>query len=86
MTETKDLAKRLARQLAAKGNKNSKGMAIAILKSRGDMTADGKLTAHGKQRQALGAAGRAKSRAAKATGKPASAFTYNAKTNKAKEK
>lgn len=43
----------------------------------------GKLTAKGKARQALGAAGRAKDRAAKESGRKASAYKYNAKTNRA---
>lgn len=85
MIETKDLAKRLARQLASKGNKDSKGMAYAILNKRGDAKGS-TLTAQGRQRQALGAAGRAKDRASKASGKPASAFRYNVKTNSTKEK
>ena len=41
------------------------------------------LTAYGKKRQAMGAAGRAKDRAAKASGKKASQYKYNAKTNRA---
>jgi hypothetical protein len=44
---------------------------------------DGKLTSKGKARQALGAAGRAKDRAAKNSGRKTSEFKYNAKTNRA---
>ena len=62
----------------------SRAMAIGILKKRGDLKADGKtLTAHGKKRNAMTAA---KDRASKATGKPASSFTYNASTNRTKKK
>lgn len=82
MTETKNLTERLTRQLASKGVKRAKGMAIGLLKKRGDMTAGGALTKHGKKRQALGAAGRAKDRAAKESGRPVSDYTYNAKTNR----
>ena len=82
MTETKNLLQRLTRQLAAKGTKGAKGMAIALLKKRGDMAPDGMLTAHGKKRQAMGAAGRVKDRAARESGKQASDYTYNAKTNR----
>ena len=82
MTEIKNLTKRLTRQLASKGVKDAKGMAVALLKKRGDMAANGALTQHGKKRQAMGAAGRAKDRAARESGKQASDFTYNAKTNR----
>ena len=41
------------------------------------------LTAYGKKRQAMGAAGRAKDRAAKRSGRKASVYKYNAKTNRA---
>ena len=41
------------------------------------------LTAYGKKRQAMGAAGRAKDRAAKASGRKASDYKYNSKTNRA---
>lgn len=86
MAETKNLKSRLARQLAGRGVANAEGMAIGLLKKRGDMNAAGELTPHGKVRQALGAAGRAKDRAAKSSGKPAENFTYDPKTNRAMEK
>lgn len=72
---------RLTSQLAAKGMSNAKGMAIALLKKQGNMAANGKLTAQGKKRQAMGNGGRAKDRAAKASGHKASDYKYNAKTN-----
>jgi hypothetical protein len=77
---SKSLVKRLTQQVG------SKPMAIALLKKRGDLTADNKLTPHGKARQALGAAGRAKDRAAKASGHPATDYKYNSKTNRARLK
>ena len=65
----------------------SRSLAINILKKRGDIKADGKtLTVHGKKRNAMTAEERAKDRASKATGKPASGFTYNASTNRTKKK
>lgn len=76
---------RLTRQLASKGVKDAKGVAIGLLTKRGDMK-DGTLTAHGKSRQALGNAGRAKDRAAKAGGGMPSDYSYNAKTNRATKK
>lgn len=49
-----------------------------ILKQHSDQ-----LTSYGKKRQAMGAAGRAKSRASKQSGKPVSMYKYNPKTNRA---
>jgi hypothetical protein len=80
------LLTRLTRQLASKGNKNAKGMAIAILKKNGQLNDNGELTAVGKKRQALGKAGRAKDRAAKYSGGKASEYKYNSKTNRATKK
>lgn len=79
------LETRLTRQLASKGVNDAKGTAIGLLKSRGQMDASGALTAEGKQRQALGADGRAKDRAAKASGgaHKASDYVYDKRTNKA---
>jgi hypothetical protein len=71
------LLKRLAAQVG------DKGMAAAILKKRGDMTATGKLTKKGKKRNNMTAAERAKDRASKAEGRKPSAFKYNPKTNRA---
>ena len=64
----------------------SKGMAVALLKKRGDMTPEGELTPKGEKRNKMTAAGRAKDRAAKAEGKKPSAFKYNPNTNSAKLK
>lgn len=85
------LAERLKRQLAAKGEKGEKGekgaegMAYGILNKRGDMKGS-KLTAKGEARQHLGAAGRAKDRAAKANGGKPSDYAYDKKTNHARRK
>ncbi len=84
MAETKSLQKRLARQLASKGKKGSRSMACSILKKRGDVDKKCKLTKSGKKRQALGAGGRAKARAAKySKGRKPSDYKYNSKTNRA---
>lgn len=76
------LETRLTRQLASRGVKDAKGMAVALLTKRGDMK-DGKLTAKGKERQALGNDGRAKDREAKYSGgkHKAGDYKYDAKTN-----
>lgn len=57
-------------------------MAAALLQKRGQLKG-GKLTSKGKARQALGAAGRAKDRAAKTSGRKTSDYKYNSKTNAA---
>lgn len=75
------LESRLTRQLASKGVKGAKNMARGLLKKRGQEDSSGKLTESGKKRQSLGASGRAKDRAAKASGHKASDFKYNSKTN-----
>lgn len=76
------LQTRLTRQLASRGVKDAKGMAVALLTKRGDMK-DGKLTEKGKERQALGDAGRAKDRQARYSGRKPEDFKYDAKTNAA---
>lgn len=79
------LQKRLTQQLAANGVKGASKMADALLAKRGQLK-DGKLTAEGKARQALGASGRAKDRAAKRSGGSPSDYTYNKKTNQTHKK
>lgn len=64
----------------------SRGMAIALLKKRGQMTKDGKLTEEGKRRDRMTAAERAKDRAAKKRGGKPSQYKYNPKTNTATRK
>lgn len=77
------IVKRLTRQLASKGVKGAHNMAVGLLKKQGNMDKSGKLTSKGKKRQAMGAGGRAKDRAAKASGHKTSDFKYNKKTNRA---
>jgi hypothetical protein len=61
--------------------------AIAILIQRGMLESDGKtLTAKGKARDAMTAEERAKDRASRASGKPASAYLYDPKTNRTRVK
>ena len=65
----------------------SRKKAIEILISRGHLKADGKtFTAEGAKRNMMTAEERAKDRASKASGKPASSFTYSPKTNTVKKK
>lgn len=71
------LVDRLAAQVG------DRDMAIAILKDRGHLDAQGNLTAAGRARDAMTAEERAKDRAAKRQGKPATAFKYDPKTNRA---
>ncbi len=73
------LLERLAKQTG------SKSMAAGILNKRGHMKGN-ELTAEGQKRQAMGADGRAKDRAAKAGGGKPSDYSYNAKTNIAHKK
>lgn len=81
---TSKIEKRLTRQLASKGMSNSKGMAHTLLKKKGIITESGELTKKGKVRDKLGPAGRAKSRAAKYSGKHKSGdYKYDKKTNMA---
>lgn len=79
------LVARLTSQLASRGVENPHSEAVSILKTRGHLDSDGNLTKEGKARQALGAEGRAKDRAAKYAGgkRKASDYTYNRKTNQA---
>lgn len=79
------LVPRLTSQLAATGVKDAKHMAVALLTKRGQMKG-GKLTAEGEKRQAMGASGRAKDRAAKASGGKASDYKYDKATNRATRK
>jgi hypothetical protein len=79
------LIKRLTRQLASRGVKGAEGMAAGLLEKRGHLK-DGKLTPEGKKREKLGNAGRAKDRAAKASGGKPSDYAYDAKTNQARKR
>ena len=77
-----NIVKRLTNQLGSKGVKNAKAVAIGKLTQYGILK-DGKLTEKGKKRQAMGASGRAKDRAAKAAGRSTKEYTYDKKTNRA---
>ena len=84
-----DILDRLVTQLKDKGMDNDKANAIArsqlqkhgVLKKGTD-----DLTAHGEKRNAMGAAGRAKDRAAKKDGKSPKDYNYNPRTNIATQK
>jgi len=84
-----DILDRLVTQLKDKGMSNDKAHAIArsqlqkhgVLKKGTD-----DLTAHGEKRNAMGAAGRAKDRAAKKDGKSPKDYNYNPRTNIATQK
>lgn len=71
------LVDRLAAQVG------SKSAAIGILKKRGQMDSNGKLTPKGQARNKMTAGERAIDRARKTSGKKASAYKYNARTNRA---
>ena len=77
-----NIIKRLTRQLSSKGVKDAKDVAMGRLTQYGILK-DGKLTEKGKKRQAMGASGRAKDRAAKASGRSEKDYTYDKKTNRA---
>jgi hypothetical protein len=75
---------RLVSQLLAKGMSTDKAHATATMqlqKSGSFKSGTKELTKHGKKRQSMGAAGRAKDRAAKRSGKKPSAYNYNPRTN-----
>jgi hypothetical protein len=80
------ILKRLVTQLRRNGMSEGAANATArkrlqdsgILKKGSD-----ELTEYGKKRQAMGAAGRAKDRAAKRSGRKPSEYKYNPRTNKA---
>ena len=58
-----------------------KGFAMALLKKRGDMAADGTLTAKGEEANAMNSGQRATKRASEKSGKPEYLYTYNPLTN-----
>lgn len=81
------ILERLVGQLQAKGMPKAKAFAVATsqLQKAGDLKKGSQnLTPKGAKRQAMGAAGRAKDRAAKASGKHSTSdYTYSSKTNRA---
>ena len=80
------LIDRLTAQLAEQGMKNPRQAALDILRKRGQVDADGKLTAAGRARDAMTAEERAKDRAAKVAGKSPKHFVYDPKTNRTRRK
>ena len=76
---------RLANQLRSRGVKNSKAVARKKLHQFGLMK-DGKLTPKGRKRNAMSPSQRAKSRAATKSGRSATSFKYNKRTNRARLK
>lgn len=80
------LIERLTEQLKDSGTAPgvARDMALSILRDRGHVEKHSEqLTAAGRQRDAMGAAGRAIDRAAKATGRHERDFTYDTRTNRA---
>jgi hypothetical protein len=79
------ILERLVSQLKDKGfgEQHAYATATSTLQKAGVLDHHGELTAKGMKREALGAAGRAKDRAAKAGGHKPSDYVYNAKTNQA---
>lgn len=83
------ILERLRSQLQAKGMDKSQAYAVATsqLQKHGVLKPHSQeLTSKGKKRQEMGAAGRAKDRAAKAGKHSASDYTYSKRTNRAKLK
>ena len=82
------LLERLTEQMRSQKNPpaDPEEAARAVLLARGHMKEDGSYTESGSVRNNMTAEERAKDRAAKRTGKPASAFGYNPKTNTALRK
>lgn len=75
-----EIIKRLAAQVG------DEGKALGILRKNGIVDKEGNLTAKGKKRDSMTARERAIDRASKASGKPASSYKYNPKTNRATRK
>lgn len=83
------ILERLVSQLRAKGMPESQAYAVATKQQQkaGNLKpGTQELTAKGLKRQEMGAAGRAKDRAAKASGHKASEYTYNQMNNTARLK
>ena len=84
-----DILDRLVTQLRDKGMEKNKAYAVATsqLQKRGVLKkGTNDLTAHGEKRDSMGAAGRAKDRAAKKDGKSPKDYNYNPRTNIATQK
>lgn len=82
----KPILKRLVEQLQKKGMSKSSAYAIAIktLQDSGSLKKGStEMTKKGIKRSEMGAAGRAKDRAAKKSGRKPSEYKYNPRTNRA---
>ena len=85
-TEKPKILERLIGQLKSKGMEVGQATAIAtstLQKSGSLKSGSHTLTKKGAKRQGMGAAGRAKDRAATESGKPTNSYAYNPQTNKA---
>jgi hypothetical protein len=83
------ILERLVSQLQAKGMPKSQAFAVATSQQQkaGNLKkGTQELTPKGAKRQAMGAAGRAKDRAAKANGGKASDYSYDKASNQARKK
>jgi len=82
---THGLVDSLEGQLRAKGHAPvaAHQLAIEILQQQGSVDAQGHLTAHGREREAMGRAGRAKDRLARMTGHDPKNLVYDKRQRKA---
>jgi hypothetical protein len=78
------IVERLKGQLEKRGVKDAEGMAYALQNKAGNVHGN-KLTAKGAKRQAMGAAGRAKDRAAKDYGGKPGDYEYDKASNVARK-
>lgn len=82
---TQPILPRLISQLTAKGVADPEGVAKRHLTRSGILDANGELTNHGRMREQMGAAERAKDRAAKHSGTHrAFEYVYSPQTNRAR--
>jgi hypothetical protein len=81
---TQPILPRLISQLTAKGVADPEGVARRSLTRAGVLDASGELTAYGKTRQEMGAAERAKDRAARQAGRQPHEYKYDPRTNRAR--
>ena len=79
------LLDRLISQLTSKGmpEDRARATAIEVLTKSGNLDEDQNLTEKGMRRQAMGASGRAKDRAAKLSGRDPEDYKYDPVTNRA---
>lgn len=84
MPKPQGLLERLTAQLSDNGAPEPEKMARFILVARGHMLANGQLTEEGRRREAMGAEGRAKDRAAREYGCNPGECVYDPATNRAR--